>query len=283
VWSRDRGVVLWDAVKHTSRRVSLVPLNRSTIWSVAFTPSSREIGVATHDRVDTYAVDTGQPSKTYKLGARAASYANIDGMAFGPHDELVTTLNGGHPLLFDAAGAITGELRDRSWFAIPSFSHDGLTVAYAANHDIALTGALTTRLHGHDDVIRDIEWSPNGRELATSSDDQSIRVWKPGKSEPIRDFETYDGRVWTVAWHPRGKALVGVGNESMIHRLADGRTLHIVVAPGATAAAWFTEDGAYAGDEKALAHVVLRQGDDLVDTKLGIAKWKRAPELMSDL
>ncbi len=283
IWAREGGVMLWDATKHTTRHLKLATVARPYVWKVDFTPSSGEVGVATHDRVDTYAIDTGQLVKTYTPGAHAASYSNIDGFALGPHGEMVATLNGGHTLLFDASGAVTGELRDRSWFAVPAFSHDGLTVAYAASHDIALTGALTARLHGHDDVIRDIEWSPSGRELASSSDDQSIRVWKPGKPDAIRDFETYDGRVWSVAWHPRGKALVGVGNESMIHRLADGRTLHIIVAPGATSAAWFTEDGAYAGDEKALAHVVLRQGDDVVDTKLGVAKWKRAPELLSDL
>jgi WD40 repeat protein len=283
IWSREGGVVLWDATKHTTRRVKLVPSPRSFIWGVAFRPSSKEIGVATHDRVDTYAIDTGQPVKTYAPGTRAASYANIDGFAFGPHEELVATLNGGHTLLFDAHGTVTGELGDRSWFAMPTFSHDGLTIAYAAKHDIALSGALGGHLVGHDDVIRSIEWSPNRRELASSSDDQSVRVWKPGKPQPVHDFETYDGRVWSVAWHPRGKALVGVGNESMIHRLADNRTL-IVVAPGAISAAWFTEDGAFAGDEKALAHVVLRQGDDLVETKIAATtRWRRTPELLSDL
>ncbi len=281
IWN-DSSVTLWSAAKRTKREIAGAKA-KSFVSGVAFDPESREIAIASGDDVDAYTIATGQLARTYAIKGHTQSWHRAESIVFGPHGELAATVNGPGALLFDATGAFTADVPDRSWFALPAFSADGRTVAYATGHDVVLRGALGDRFHGHDDVVRSIAWSPDGRSLASSSDDQTVRVWRPRKPQPSAVFDTYDGRVWSVAWHPRGKALLGVGNEALIHRLQDHRTLHMLVTPGATAAAWFTEDGAFAGDERALSLAVLREGDDLLDPKLGQAKWTKDPTLLSDL
>jgi len=278
IWN-DSSVVVWSA-SNRRRRTMSPGKARTTVWDVAFDAQSHELAVGGGKGVDAYAIDTGVLARSYTLANHAKPWLSVEAIVWGPKGELATTLSGPGAILFDAAGGFKEELADRSWFALPAFSKSGDTVAYAVSHDIALRGSQATRFHGHDDVVRSIAWSPDGRALASSSDDQTIRVWRPGKSEPTATFDTYDGRVWSVDWHPRGKALLGVGNEMLLHRLEGRRTIHMVAS--GPSAVWFTEDGAWFGDESSLSTwVVLRTSDDLLDPRIDAKRWKRDPALLA--
>jgi WD40 repeat protein len=277
IWN-DTTVALWSTTKHTRRTIASAK-PRTVLFDVVFDARGGTVGVAVDQGVDAYAIDSGQLARSFVLTGHTNAWNRIEQFVWGPKGEIAATLNGPGALVFDATGAFKDALTDRSWFALPAFSNDGATLAYAVKHDIVLRGSQTALFHGHDDVVRSVAWSPDGRTLASSSDDQTIRVWRPGKAEPTITFDTYDGRVWSVEWHPRGRALIGVGNEMEMHRLEGRRTIHMV-AIGASAA-WFTDDGAWFGDEKALASVVLRTSDDLLDPKIDPKRWKRDDTLLA--
>jgi WD40 repeat protein len=294
VWSPDgttlaitssSSVTLWDTRTRKTTQVRIQSA-RPYVRHVAFSADSKDVILAMGDGLDAYSAANGRRVKSFSLKGRVPSWRNPEHMSVGPTGTVAVTLNGPGAALFDEDGHFLQLLEDRAWFAQPSFSPDGTRVAYGTKDDIRIWGARdNVRYTGHDDVLRTVAWSNQGDRFASSSDDGTVRLWKPGRAEPLHTFSGYEGRVWTVAWHASDKALLGQANEAMIHRLKDAETLHVLVGPGATTAAWYTDSGSYAGDEKALEHAFLRPSDDLLEASLAKreSSWISRPELLSDL
>ena len=55
-------------------------------------------------------------------------------------------------------------------------------------------------LRGHTDTINRIAWSPDGRFLASPSDDQTIRIWDVARGECVAVLEGHEDMVISVAW-----------------------------------------------------------------------------------
>ena len=53
---------------------------------------------------------------------------------------------------------------------------------------------LLRTLRGHEDVIGRIAWSPDGRVLASSSEDETIRLWNAETGECLRTLTGHGGR-----------------------------------------------------------------------------------------
>lgn len=68
---------------------------------------------------------------------------------------------------------------------------------------------LETLLEGHNGCVNCLEWSSNGRLLASSSDDLRVILWDPFRRRQVLDFKTpHHGNIFSVKFLP--------GNESMI-------------------------------------------------------------------
>ena len=61
-------------------------------------------------------------------------------------------------------------------------------------------------LKGHSDLVRSVAWSPDGKLVASGSDDKSIRIWDvaTGK-EAMGPLTGHSREVTSVAWSPCGK------------------------------------------------------------------------------
>jgi WD40 repeat protein len=90
------------------------------------------------------------------------------------------------------------------------FSPDGGLLAFAYDMGVHIWNRLNgefTLLEGHTDAVRSVSFSPDGKFLASGSDDSSIRLWKLADSSCYRVFWGHISWVMSVAFSPDGSTI----------------------------------------------------------------------------
>ncbi len=107
----------------------------------------------------------------------------------------------------------------------PAFTHYRVARVIAAD---ALTRSVPRVLRGHTAVVNRVRFSPDGRLLATVSDDRSVRLWDVATGA-VRVLEGHADEVWAVAFSPDGKLLASSGKDGVLRLwrtdTAEGRAL----------------------------------------------------------
>jgi WD40 repeat protein len=144
-----------------------------------------------------------------------------------------------------------------------AFSPDGKLVAGAATHwdeqkktvkggqvqvfDLG-TRRLAFTLDGHAAPVTSVAFSPDGTQLASASQDQTIKVWIRETRREARSLRGHGAPVTCVAFHPDGRRLASAARDSTV-RLWDLTTgkemLSINVGPDVGMSVAFSPDGRY--------------------------------------
>ncbi|MBN3939674.1 TIR domain-containing protein [Nostoc sp. NMS9] len=71
-----------------------------------------------------------------------------------------------------------------------------------SDSEIPFGWELKYKLYGHDGLISRVEWSPDGKTLASASFDRTIKLWNLETGQCIHNLKGHNGRVWTIVWSP---------------------------------------------------------------------------------
>lgn len=61
-------------------------------------------------------------------------------------------------------------------------------------------GARLFTYHGHTGKVNGIAWSPDGRRIASASDDGTVQVWDTFTGSKVLTYRGHTGPVHAVAW-----------------------------------------------------------------------------------
>jgi WD40 repeat protein/class 3 adenylate cyclase len=107
-----------------------------------------------------------------------------------------------------------------------AFSPDGKRLAIGGLDDsVAVvvdvrSGEEMFSLEGHEDQVQDVDWSPDGRWIATSSFDATVGIWDARTGE-LRFSLFHDGPVPVSDWSPDGGRLVAGGTKATVWEITE--------------------------------------------------------------
>jgi WD40 repeat protein/tRNA A-37 threonylcarbamoyl transferase component Bud32 len=268
--SNDKTVKLWNA---SSLQLIRTLEHPSAVWSVAFSPDSRRLASSAAPpsepgEVTIWDLETGRPLQTLPTrngltadvafspdGTRLAS---TSGDREGPHEVIVWDLaTGRKELVFT---------RHDDVVCAVAFSPDGRKIVSASGTQdgfadtkpgVAIvwdagSGEVLATFHGHTQTITHVAFRPDGRQVATTSWDKTIRIWDAATGAELRTLRGHTNIVASVAFRNDGRQLASGGEDNAVKLWDPDTGLEIATFRGHSDT---VNSVAYVGDGRRLVSV----------------------------
>ena len=155
-----------------------------------------------------------------KVFGRDAVFPPIDDLIVNPQGNQILIL-GDSTIFMDLETKETSLLDGQK--TAPSFSPDGVFLALA-NPDFQIevwdTGQhqIVASLEAHEDALIETAWSPDGKRLASLSQDGKFMVWDIETGKPVNQavFQIKEFLETALEWSPDGKHIAMVGFDDVV-------------------------------------------------------------------
>jgi eukaryotic-like serine/threonine-protein kinase len=235
--------------------------HRGPIRALRFSPDGRRVLTAGDDGdARLWGAADGSP-----IGRPMAHRGPVNAAAYSPDGRLIVTAGD------DGTARLWGALTGAPTGVALLHDHRVLDVAFSPDSRMVLTsgpgnkptdkgpnyegsawlwratdGTRIGTLRGHRNAVRGVAFSPDGRRLATASNDMTARLWGTDDGRPVGRPMLHLAEVRAVVFSPDGRAVVTGSNDGNA-RLWDARDGTPIGVPmphrGPVAAAAFSPDG----------------------------------------
>jgi WD40 repeat protein/serine/threonine protein kinase len=196
---RDGSIALWDLKSGTNR--GALREHRASVNSVAFSPDGATLASTSQD--GTLRIWDFVNAK--RLFTSAESHEPLSRVCFSPDGKLIA-----------AGGKKSNELTP------PGSDRGNLVHVWDA-----ASGALLFSLAGHAAPVRTVCFAPDGRALASGSDDQTVRIWDLAEQRCVAVLAGHRYAVFGLSYRGDGKLLASGdgGGEIKLWDVQQGRNL----------------------------------------------------------
>ena len=96
---------------------------------------------------------------------------------------------------------------------------EAISLSYSPEAERALRQSWENNsgtLEGHSNIVKSVCWSPDGKYLASGSEDYTVKIWDAKSGECIQTLEGHSDYVCSVCWSPDGKYLASGSRDKTI-------------------------------------------------------------------
>src|SRR2546425_555088 len=69
---------------------------------------------------------------------------------------------------------------------------------------------------GHSNTVEAVAWSPDGKRIASGSDDNTVQVWDATTGGKMLIYRGHSSPVWVVAWSPDGRRIASGSDDRTV-------------------------------------------------------------------
>ncbi|KAJ4855762.1 WD domain, g-beta repeat domain-containing protein [Trichoderma breve] len=181
-------IKLWNAI--TGRCIITLDGHYTRITDISFAPDGRRLASASHDRtVKLWDTETGDCIRTF-----VGHNGFLEGVSFAPDNRRLASV------------------------ANKESISNGYVESY--DHNIKLwdtvAGSRIIEFTGHEDRINTIRFTPDGRWLASASDDSTIKLWDTAIGSCIATLVGHDEGINAICFTPDSRWLASASHDRTV-------------------------------------------------------------------